>query len=174
MIRALNILALSLTVALAGCSSMTTAPEAPVSEMVAASNNAADAMARALAVNLAPNAPILVATVVRVDDLAKSSNFGRMVSEQVAARLTVKGRSVVEVKLRDSLYVSKEQGEMLLSREVRELSRTQKAQAVVVGTYAISVNEVFVTLKVVHVASNTVIAAHSYSVPRSLTYGLTD
>lgn len=88
--------------------------------------------------------------------------------------MAVKGRTVVEVKLRDSLYVSKEQGEMLLSREVRELSQSQRAQAVVVGTYAVAVNEVFVTLKVVHVASNTVIAAHSYSVPRSLTYGLTD
>jgi TolB-like protein len=174
MIRALSILALSLTVALAGCSSMSTPPAVPVSEMVAASNHAADAMGKALAVNLAPNASILVATVVRVDDLTKSSTFGRIVSEQIAGRLAVNGRSVVEVKLRDALYVSKDQGEMLLSREVRDLSRNQKAQAVVVGTYAVGSNEVFVTLKVVHVATNTVLAAHSYSVPRPLTYGLID
>jgi TolB-like protein len=175
MIRPLHILTLAMAVALTGCSSLSAnVPAAPVSEMVAASNNAADAMSKALTVNLPPNTSILVGTVVRVDDLSKSSTFGRMVSEQVAARLAVNGRSVVEVKLRDSLYVSKEQGEMLLSREVRDLSKTQKAHAVVVGTYAVAVNEVFVTLKVVHVASNTVIAAHSYSVPRSLTYGLTD
>lgn len=175
MIRALNILTLALAVALTGCSSMSTGgPTAPVSVIVAASNNAADAMAKDLALKLAPNSPILVATIVRVDDLTKSSTFGRIVSEQIAAQLAVKGLTVSEVKLRDSLYVSKEQGEMLLSREVRDLSRSQKAQAVVVGTYAMAMSEVFVTIKVVDVASNTVIAAHSYSVPRSLTYGLID
>lgn len=166
--------ALALALSLIGCSTFNQRAELPQSGIVTASNTAADAIAKDLLLKTEPGANILVATVVRVDDLTKSSSFGRLVTEQIAARLAAKGLAVAEIKIRDTLYVSQEQGELMLSREVREMSLSRKAQVVVVGTYAKSLNEVFVTMKAVDVSTNTVIAAHAYSVPRSLTYGLVD
>lgn len=126
--------------------------------------------------------PIIVTTVVNVDDLG-ASRFGRMLAEQIGTRMTNLGYSVVELKLREKIFVKQGVGELMLSREVKDLSSSQRAQAVVVGTYAESGGGVypgsgggvFVTLKIVGVTDNVVIAAHDYVLPldgnvRSLLY----
>ena len=109
--------------------------------------------------------PVLVATLVNVDRLTESSRLGRIFSEQIAARLVYRGLRVTEVKLRENLLLQRDQGELLLSREVREVSQAQDAQAVVVGTYAVSASVVYINLKLVNPVGNTVVAAHSYTVP---------
>ena len=68
-------------------------------------------------------------------------------------------------QLRDSVALQRDQGELLLSREVRELSQSHDAQAVVVGTYAASASALYISLKLVTPAGNTVVAAHNYAVP---------
>ena len=57
------------------------------------------------------------------------------------------------------------QGELLLSREAREVSQAQNAQAVVVGTYAVSATVLYISLKLVSPVGNTVLAAHNYALP---------
>ena len=109
--------------------------------------------------------PVLVATLVNVDRLTESSRLGRIFSEQIAARLVYRGLRVTEVKLRENLLLQRDQGELLLSREVREVSQAQNAQAVVVGTYAVSASVVYISLKLVNPVGNQVIAAHNYAVP---------
>ncbi len=114
--------------------------------------------------NIQVNQPILVATIVNVDSLEESSRLGRIISEQLQARFTQKGLQIVELKLRGRLFVKKDQGELLLSREVNEISANQKAQAVVVGTYAVATNSVYVNLKMVG-NDNIVLGAHDYTLP---------
>ena len=109
--------------------------------------------------------PVLVATLVHVDRLTESSRLGRMFSEQIAGRMVQRGLKVTEVKMRESLLLKRDQGELLLSREVREVSQAQNAQAVVVGTYAVSASVVYISLKLVNPVGNQVIAAHNYAVP---------
>jgi TolB-like protein len=111
------------------------------------------------------NDPILVATVVSVDELESASRLGRSISEQVAARLTQQGFKVVEVKLRGSLFVKRAEGELLLSREIAEISQSYRAPAVVVGTYAPATNFVHINLKVVSADSQLVLAAADYGLP---------
>ena len=111
------------------------------------------------------NEPILVATLVSVDELESASRLGRSISEQVAARLTQKGFNVVEVKLRGSLFVKRAEGELLLSREIAQISQSYKAPAVVVGTYAPATNFVHINLKVVSADSQLVLAAEDYGLP---------
>ena len=111
------------------------------------------------------NQPVLVATLVSVDRLTESSRLGRIFSEQIAGRMVHRGLRVTEVKLRENLLMQRDQGELLLSREVREVSQAQDAQAVVVGTYAVSNTVVYISLKLVNPVGNTVVAAHSYAVP---------
>lgn len=119
--------------------------------------------------------PIVVASLVNIDDLY-SSRLGRTLSEQLATRLTQSGYSVVELKLRDSIFVKQLQGELLLSRELKDITRTHKAQAVLVGTYSEANGQVYLTIKLVGVADNVVISAQDYLLPlnssvRSLLWG---
>ena len=111
------------------------------------------------------NQPVLVATLVNVDRLNESSRLGRIFSEQIAGRMVQRGLRVTEVKLRESLVLHRDQGELLLSREAREVSQAQNAQAVVVGTYAMSASMLYLSLKLVNPMGNYVVGAHSYAVP---------
>ncbi|MFY3385271.1 FlgO family outer membrane protein [Paracidovorax sp. MALMAid1276] len=136
---------------------------APRTSVIHANHHAADM--------LLMNAPldrehaVLVATLVNVDRLGESSRLGRIFSEQIAGRLVQRGLPVTELKLRDSVMIQREQGELLLSRELRELSRSHDAQAVVVGTYAASATVLYVSIKLVKPEGNVVVAAHNYAVP---------
>lgn len=131
--------------------------------LIEANHRAADALL--LNAPLDGQHPIMVATLVNVDRLTESSRLGRIFSEQIAGRLVQRGLKVVELKLRDSVALQRDQGELLLSREVREVSQSHDAQAVVVGTYAASATALYISLKLVTPTGNAVVAAHDYSVP---------
>jgi TolB-like protein len=108
--------------------------------------------------------PIIVASLVDIDDLL-SSTFGRISSEQIATKLTISGFEVVELKLRGSIFVKSTEGELLLSREIKEITTNHKAQAVLVGTYAEIKNHLYITLKLVGTRDNIVLGAHDYVLP---------
>jgi TolB-like protein len=105
---------------------------------------------------------VLVATIVDINDLERSSPLGRLLSEQLASRFAQHGIPVNELKLRGSLYVNRSQGELLLSREVRELSAIQNADLVVTGTYAESRDSVYVTIKLVRATDSRVSNAFNF------------
>ena len=130
-------------------------------DLIAANERAADALLQQAPLD--PAQPVLVATLVQVDRLSESSRLGRIFSEQIAGRMAQRGLRVAEVKLRDSLLLQPGQGELLLSREAREVSQAQNAQAVVVGTYAVSATVLYISLKLVNPVGNTVVAAHNYA-----------
>lgn len=114
---------------------------------------------------LDPQRSVLVGTLVNVDRLGESSRLGRIFSEQIAGRLVQRGVAVTELKLRESVALQPRQGELLLSREAHEVSRAHDAQAVVVGTYAVSAHTLYVSLKLVNPVGNTVVAASDYALP---------
>jgi TolB-like protein len=109
--------------------------------------------------------PVLVATLVDVTFLERSSPLGRLISEQLVSRIAQLGRPVVEMKLRGSVFVKNNNGEFLLTREVRELASNQNASAVLVGTYAESGNAVFVSLKLVNPSNSIVLSSYDYGFP---------
>ena len=109
--------------------------------------------------------PFIVATLVNIDQLEQSSTLGRTISEQIASRMTQMGLGVVELKVRNGVYMKRNEGEFLLTREIKEVAATHKAQAVVVGTYAESASFIFVTLKLVNPANSLILAAYDYALP---------
>lgn len=108
---------------------------------------------------------ILIGTLVNTDALDRSSTFGRITTDQISARFTMAGYPMVEMKLRNRAYMLKDQAELMLSREVGELVTSHNAQAVVVGTYAVSRDEVYINLKVIQPQRGIVLAAHDYTLP---------
>lgn len=153
---------------MAGCSTTDMAyMDARLDPFIRTNYKAIDAMVDSIKVGgheLTPHAVIMVATLVNIDSLAESSKLGRTLAEQVQARLTQRGYSVIELKLRGQLFIQKEQGELLLTREVENLRKSHQADAVVVGTYAVARDYVYVNLKMVD-ADNLAVGAQDYTLP---------
>jgi len=112
-----------------------------------------------------PTKTILVASFVNIDDVQTSSTFGRIIAEQIGSRVSQQGYKVVEMKLRGSVFVQEQTGELLLSREILEISSNHNADAVIVGTYAESKTTVYVTVKLIRAADAVIIASQDYSLP---------
>lgn len=155
---------LSMMFLLSGCASGPTYESAADSQLIKANYAAAEALAKSVKVNLDKSAPVIVATLVNIDNLESSSTLGRMVSEQIVSRLSSIGYMVKEVKLRGSLFVKSSEGEFLLSRELKEISASHNAQAVVVGTYSDAGDWVYLNLKLIDI-HNIIIGAHDYVLP---------
>lgn len=148
---------------LAGCAQYYYGAVAPVpaaQDLLALNRDAADALLAQVALD--PAQPVIVATVVQLDRLDASSRLGRLVSEQLGSRLVQRGLRVTELRMRESLALRPGQGELLLSRQAQEVARAQAAQAVLVGTYAVAPQAVYVSLKLVGVG-NAVLSAHDYA-----------
>ena len=138
---------------------------AETSEFTNANYAAVDKLVATTTIPVEKDLPLLVATLVNIDSLNQSSRLGHLVSEQIATRLTQRGYNVVEMKLRSNVYIREGAGELLLSRNVRDLSKNYNAQVVVVGNYAVAAAYVYLTLKAVTVADNRVIGAVNYLLP---------
>lgn len=108
------------------------------------------------------NCCLIVTSLANVDALSQSSRFGRMVAQVFAAAIVDAGHNVTEVLLGDALFVSRGGGEFLLTRDVASLAREHRAEGVVVGTYAIARDRVYVTTKLVRARDARVLSAHSF------------
>ncbi len=111
--------------------------------------------------------PVIVVSVVNMNQLNKTSAFGRLISEQLSARMSQLKYNVVELKLRNDILVKNNQGEFLLTREIKDIADSVNAQAVLVGTYAENTNDVYVNLKIVRPSNNVVLAGYSYAIPKA-------
>lgn len=119
--------------------------------------DAVDKMLGNCIVNIDKSKPVIVTSLVDIDNMHKSSTLGRMSSEMIAARLAQHGFRVQEVKMgQTDIFVSEEEGEMILSRSLHQIGRKHDVQGFVVGTYAIGTFhrydvDVFVSLRFVDV-----------------------
>ena len=140
-------------------------PEPVQADIMGGSYQAADVLIQRAGRALKPNKPLLAATFVNIDDLNKASSFGRMVSKQVSSRFSEHGVQVVEMQMRNNVFIKQRGGEFLLSRELRSISTEHNAQAVIVGTYAVARRNVYVTARLVRANDSIVLASYDYSLP---------
>lgn len=166
-------LSLGLVALLGACASQSTPPAAPAPDYASATQNpfitsartAIDEMVQGFDAQQLGQAPVLVATVVDVNDLSRSAPLGRTLSEIYASQLTNKGFHVKELKLRGNVYVKEGAGELLLSREIRDIASQHSAALVVVGTYSQASHYTYVSLKMVRTADSRIIRSHDYALP---------
>ncbi|MFB9888078.1 FlgO family outer membrane protein [Balneatrix alpica] len=151
---------------LTGCQSNEVKPQqAATTDLVATAYAATDALVKQLASQPNPGQTVLVASFVNVDKLEESSTLGRILAEQMASGLTRQGLPVVELKMRDSLFIQQNGGEFMLSRELQHLSQTHQAQAVLVGTYAVGRQHVYVSSRLVRASDNRILAGEDFRLP---------
>jgi TolB-like protein len=109
--------------------------------------------------------PILATSFASIDNLQESSTFGRLVGDSIAGRMVDSGFNIVELRLRNSLYMQPRAGEFMLSRELRHVSVEHDAQAVLVGTYAVGGEYVYVNARLVSVMDSRVLASEDFRLP---------
>ena len=161
----------------AGCSSTSngsvytkpepTYEEAKASPFVAANREAITALLAGVDMPALHGTPMLVATVVNVNDLRKTAPLGRTLSEQYASLLVERGLTVKELKLRGDIFVRETTGELMLSRELKDIAKVHSAGVVLVGTYSVAANATFVSLKLVRTDSGQIIRGHDYALPNN-------
>ena len=171
-----NLIPLSLALAAALLSGCTSAPTVQVRTEPSyqdAANNAflqssRDAIAKLVAgfdATSLGNSPVLVATVVNVNDLSRSAPLGRTLSEQYSTQMAANGFHVKEIKLRGDVFVKEGAGELLLSREIKDIARNHNASMVLVGTYSAAANFTYVSLKLVRTEDTRIIRGYDYALP---------
>lgn len=109
--------------------------------------------------------PVLVATVVNVNDMRRTAPLGRTLSEQYATNMAMAGFNVKEMKLRGDVFIREETGELLLSREIKDIARSHNAHMVLVGTYSTAASLTYVSLKFVRTEDSRIIRAYDYALP---------
>lgn len=109
--------------------------------------------------------PLMMASFVNIDNVQASSTFGRMLGEHVGSYFTQHGYDVIELKLRNDVFIKEETGELMLSRELKDITQQHDAQAVIVGTYAVAVDSVFVTTKVIRALDGVILGSYDYKLP---------
>ncbi|MCP1314303.1 MULTISPECIES: FlgO family outer membrane protein [unclassified Halomonas] len=160
--RALLALSLLGTLMLSGCANnQSRPPEPPPPDL---SQLAHEAAAQMMAGNpaLTRYSPMIAATFVSIDNLTTSSTFGRISSEIMASALAQQGMQVREVKMRDSMFIEENVGELILSRQVQRLSSQNNARSILMGTYAQGQDYIYVSTRVVRAGDAMVLATADF------------
>jgi TolB-like protein len=111
------------------------------------------------------DAPVLVATIVNINDMRRTAPLGRTLSEQYASQMATSGFNVKEMKLRGDVFIREETGELLLSREIKDIAKSHNANMVLVGTYSAAANFTYISLKFVRTEDSRIIRAYDYALP---------
>ena len=105
--------------------------------------------------------PVGISTFVNVDDLYSTSTFGRVYAEQLMSELAMRGFDVVELRHSDALQFLQNEGEFALSRDIGAVRRERDLSGVLVGTYAVSPDRVYVNARLIDPASSMILSAGS-------------
>lgn len=141
--------------------------EAKASKFVTANREAVESLLGGVDLAQFSATPMLVATVVNVNDLRRTAPLGRTLSEQYASHLVARGLHVKELKLRGDIFVREETGELMLSRELKDIAKVHSAGMVLVGTYSAAASSTFVSLKLVKTDTGQIVRGHDYALPNN-------
>lgn len=113
--------------------------------------------------------PFIVTSFVRLDNLKKTTEFGRILSESMLNELSIRGFNVTEFRGQMTISVN-EHGEYFMSRNPAKLKNAIQNTYVLVGTYSRQYKRIMVNARVIDNISGKVIS----SARTSYAHGLKD
>jgi TolB-like protein len=116
---------------------------------------------------LTSHATVVVGSIEDIRDVNSSTPFGNIVSEMIRTRLVERGIHVQDIRVRSNVLLKRPQGEMLLSRDPKNLLPPPGVTDYVTGTYAVGSGKVYVSLKIVGAVQGQVEAASDFVANRS-------
>ena len=111
--------------------------------------------------------PIAVTTFVDLDNLYETSTFGRVLSEMLMSEMSMKGYNVVEVRLGEAMQIMHNKGEFILSRDTANLRSDQTLSAIIVGTYVVSPERVYLNARVIDPATSRLVSVGSVEMAKT-------
>lgn len=119
---------------------------------------------------------LIMTTFVNLDELYKTSRFGRTLTEALSTRLFGNGFGVMEIRKSAELLIKGESGEMVLTRDAELIARQHEADAIVAGTYSLTPNSVIVNVRLLAAGSQEVLSVAGIEIQRShnINYLLSD
>ena len=133
--------------------------------LISSSQKAVTALSQGIPLQAINDAPVLVGTVVNVNQLSRSTPLGRTLSELYASQLASHGFNVKELKLRGDIFVQEGTGELMLSREVRDIANSHQAALALVGTYSKAKLNTYISLKLVRMSDSRIVGSYDYALP---------
>ncbi|MBI4667134.1 MAG: hypothetical protein HY751_12085 [Nitrospinae bacterium] len=109
------------------------------------------------------NQPIIVTTFVDLNNLNKTSVFGRVIAERLLNELHLAGFTVSEIRKGRDIFFREEMGEMILSRDAREVLGKTQARAVLAGTYVATAESLIINARLIDINSPLVLSSCSYT-----------
>jgi hypothetical protein len=156
-------LALSL---LTGCSSYYRyQSEVKDDDLVEVSYEAVDQLLLNLKQPLPRGNLVVINSLVNVGDLGQSMPFGRIVSDQISSAMHQNGYRVMGMELPTEIFSKTEDGILELPEKTKEALNNVHAHSLVIGTYAAGRKHVYVSLRIVEIATQNVISSTDYSIP---------
>ena len=111
--------------------------------------------------------PIVITTFVDLNDLGKTSVFGRMMAEKMIDEMSRQGFHVVEFRKSQDIFVRKDGGEFILTRDAADLAKVANATAVLAGTYIATSKTVIINARLIDIKSPRVLSTASYEIERT-------
>ncbi len=106
-----------------------------------------------------------VATFVDLNNLYRTSPLGRYLSEQLMGELQRAGFPVVEIRKTDSMLIKEHYGEYGLSREIEEIAKQTSARLILLGTYLVRGDYVFINARLVS-SEDSMVASSAMKIMR--------
>ncbi len=104
------------------------------------------------------NKAVLITSFVRLDNLKKTSEFGRVLSESLINELSNRGFNIIEFRGQVSVSIN-EKGEYYITRDIKKLKNTIASTYVVVGTYSRQYGKIMLNARVIDNGSGQIISS---------------
>ena len=135
-------------------------------DLIETTYDAVDTMLSRSRAGLKSDQKVLTSTFVNLANMEETRDFGRLVGEFAAARLTQRKISAMNLNVRDeSLAIIQRAGQFVQSRDMEQLSSRYDAEAALIGTYTRAGSSVFVTMRLVMLRDSTIAASVDYELP---------
>ncbi|MCQ8105617.1 FlgO family outer membrane protein [Methylomonas sp. SURF-2] len=150
---------------LSGCSSYYRHSEVKDDDLVEVSHKAVERLLQNLKQPLPRGNLVVINSLVNVGDLGQTMPFGRIVSDQLSSAMHQNGYRVMGMELPTEIFNKNEVGILELPEKTKEALNNVHANALVIGTYAAGRKNVYVSLRVVEIATQNIISSTDYSIP---------
>jgi len=148
-----------------GCSTSPYYQETKDTDLVEVSYDAACTLQHNLKRTIPEGSLIIISTLLNVDDLKKTSSFGRIISDQLASAFHNSGYRIIGMELPIDLFVMQEGGALHLPNEAQKILKKYGAAAIVGGVYAPGKRSTYVSLRMIDTDSKNIISSTDLSVP---------
>ncbi len=123
-----------------------------------------DALLRNLKQPLPHGSLVVINSLVNVNDLGQTLPFGRIVSDQIASAMHQQGYRVMGMELPTEIFSKNDAGILELPEKTKEALNNVHANALLIGTYAAGRKNVYVSLRVVDIPTQTIVSSTDYSI----------